>query len=602
MAQPKRMAAPLAGTAVLEQVQDPFNAQLIPLEAPEADGEKAGVELREAKRKVEALFPRKNHGNGQLYKTTAADQPVVTKSFIADSLPGIPPDNYLAVSKAAMAVSVVNSNIAVLNAVTGQMTQRKSLISFTQSVGLNNSPGNSNNYRYDPKVIYDPEADRYIMVVLNGVNQYNWIIFGFSQTNNPAGTWNFYKLYGDYAADSLWFDYPTIALTKDEFFLTGNKLCYNCGFKEGWRKSVIYQVRKADGYNGATSLNYQLWDSVQYQGQFIRNLFPVKGGLALSGPDQYFVSNRNMDLQNDSVFLVRLPDTIGGATNLTVTALKSNLSYGIPPDGRQRSTYYKLATNDGRILGAYRQGNEIQFVSATNSPGGSSAIYHGRIANFNSTPTLSGSQIAIDTLDFGYPNISCAGNGSNSNPSIISFNYTGPGLFPGFAAVYWDGSQHSPLTIVKTGDSVIRRIPADTVQRWGDYTGSQIDWNVPGAVWAVGIFGRKDRNYGNFAVRLRNPSLTDVAFTNSQKTAAVLFPNPVFQYLRVQFEADRRQEVQFTITDLQGRTVASVLRAYCEAGTNEFQFNTASLPSGQYLLLGTGAQGQALLREPFVRE
>ena len=120
----------------------------------------------------------------------------------------------------------MNSTIAVLNPNGGQMQQRKSLHLFASAAGL--SPvGNQNNFKYDPKIIYDPEADRFIAVLLNGTNQFNWIVLGFSQTNDPAGTWNIYKLYGDYDADTTWFDYPAVAMTHGEFFLTGNKLEYN---------------------------------------------------------------------------------------------------------------------------------------------------------------------------------------------------------------------------------------------------------------------------------------------------------------------------------------------------------------------------------------
>lgn len=393
-----RGTATLAGVSVLAEVDDPFEAHIVSLEAPAPDGNPDKAQLRAVKREVERRFPPRAVPASTPYtsalKTTAAQPPVVSRAFVADSLTGIPPDNDMAISSGGKAVSVVNSTIAVL-ADTGKMLNRKTLYNFSLAVGLNNTPSNQNNYRYDPKVMYDAAADRFICVILNGVNEYNHIVVGFSQSADPAGAWAFYKFYGDYIGDTTWFDYPTVAMTDKEFFLSGNKLGFNTSWQTGFRQSVIYQINKASGYNAEPTLRYQIWDSISHNGRRIRNLYPVKGGTGAQGPDQFFLSNRNFDVQNDTVFLVRLPDTIGAANQvLTVQPLVSNLAYGVPPNGRQRSTYYRLATNDGRILGAFAEGANIQFVSATNSPGGSAGVYHGRIANYRTAPAVTATRIS----------------------------------------------------------------------------------------------------------------------------------------------------------------------------------------------------------------
>src|SRR5690606_36222507 len=116
-----------------------------------------------------------------------------------------------------------NSRIAVIDGSTGQITNRKVLKLFSYAVNLNSLE----DHRYDPKVMYDPEADKFISIMLNGTNEHNYILVGFSKTNDPEGEWNFYKFYGNYAEDTTWFDYPSIAITKDEFFFTGNQIKFN---------------------------------------------------------------------------------------------------------------------------------------------------------------------------------------------------------------------------------------------------------------------------------------------------------------------------------------------------------------------------------------
>jgi len=517
---------PLAGSAVLKDVDDKYNAQVYNLEMPDPDAAAEQKKLQEVKKQVGKQYPRKKQ-TAAAHKTTLVQQPIISVSFVSDSLPGVPPDNYMAINKQHQAVSVINSTIAIHNAQTGQMTFRKGLEQFSASIGLVSIV--HGDYRYDPKVIYDPEADKFICIMLNSTLAENYIVVGFSKTNDPSGAWNFYKFYGDYKNDTTWFDYPQITVTQNEFFFTGNKVRFDSTWQAGFKESVIYQVRKQDGYNGDTTLTYQIWDSVQYNGNYIRNLYPVNPGSSLQDPAQYFLSDKDFYVQNDTTFLIKIPDTIGSNNNnLTVTALTASTSYGTPPDGLQPDTSVILATNDNRVLGGYVEGSEIQFVSTTVNPAnGNSAIYHGKISNYNTTPSLQADIYSVDSLDFGYPNISFTGTQSGANQSIISFNYSGPHTYPGFGAIFYDGSQYSNITTIASGDSSIKLI-AGAEQRWGDYSGSQPDWAAIGNVWVAGIYGRKDKDYGNYIAQLTSPYFTGVPTVNKATAPAILYPNPAW--------------------------------------------------------------------------
>lgn len=591
-----KYTATLAGTSIARDVEDKYNAQVINLEAPNPDANIEKKRLRQIKEQSAKYFPHKKQNVA--YKTTAIPGPVVEKGFVADSFPGIPPDNDMAISKDGKAVSVVNSSIAVLNGSTGQMTYKRGLKTFSTAAGLNTF----NDYRYDPKVMYDPVADRYIVVMLNSTDGLNYIVVAFSESNDPQGKWNFYKFYGNYNNDTTWFDYPAIAMTKDEFFLTGNKIRYNTSWQAGFKETVIYQINKQSGYSGAASLNYQIWDSITYNGVAIRNLYPVKTGSALQGPAQYFLSNRNFDIQNDTIFLVKLPDVIGsGNNNLDIQVLKSPISYGVPPNGRQVDTF-ELATNDGRILGAFAEGDEIQFVSTSvYTSTGSSGIYHARIDNYKTTPAIAHASIfAIDTLDFGYPNLSFSGNPWGLNQSIISFNYTGPNTYAGIGAISFNGTEYSPLVKVKEGDTTVGVPSIGKVQRWGDYMGSQQDWSEYGAVWVEGIYGRKNHSYGNWMAKL-NSQLLSVKEKNSVAESAQVYPNPAMQYIQLDFEIPEAQVLNYEIYDMQGKVVDRILSQRTKKGRNRIQFDIASLTAGNYILKATGDAGATVSRS-FVKQ
>jgi len=600
---PKKYTTPLAGKVVLSEVQDKYNAHVYSMELPDPDAEADQQRLQIIKDQIRKNYPHQNSRMAQ--RTTSANPPIVATSFVADSSPGIPPDNYTAVNQNNQAVSVMNEFISVHDATTGAYLTRKDIMTFSASVGLNNSLRVTYNYRYDPKIVYDPVADRFICIMLNSTDQYNWIVLGFSQTNDPDAAWAFYKFYGDYAADTTWFDYPAISITQNEVFFTGNKIKYDSSWQAGFTHSVIYQVRKQDGYSGDTALTYQIWDSVKFDDNYLRCLYPLNPGNTLLGPSQYFLSNRDFDVSNDSVFLVEIPDTIGSADSfLTVTPVVSTMSsYGVPPDARQPDTSLTLATNDGRVLGGFIQGTEIQFVSTSLNPAnGASAIYFGIISNFNTSPVLTGQIYSIDSLDFGYPNISYAGSPAGSNQSIISFDYSGPNTYPGFGAIFFDGSNLSEMTTIISGDTTISQL-SQKEQRWGDYSGSQPDWTSTGTVWVEGIFGKKRRQYGNYMAKLVSPYYESVpAISTPIAQTSKIYPNPGWQFVSYEFNVNTEQMFGFVIYDMQGRVVDNLLSQNCKEGKNILQFNVAPLVPGTYFLTGTGAKGETIPVHTFVRK
>lgn len=590
--------APLCGTVVLQDVEDKYNAAVYSLESPSPDGNADRKRLYKAKEESAKMFPH-TRVIAAANKTTAI-APIVVRGYVADSLVGIPPDNDMAMSRGDKLVSVVNSAIAVTDDNTGKMILKRGLKTFSNAVGLQGV----DDYRYDPKIMYDPEADKFIIVMLNSTNEKNYIVVGFSKTNDPGGAWNFYKFYGDYKTDTTWFDYPCVSVTKDEFFLTGNKIKNNTSWQAGFKETVIYQINKNDGFNGAATLTYKIWDGISFNGIQIRNLYPVKGGTGLKGPEQYFLSNRNFDVQNDTVFLVKVPDVISsGNNNLDVKVLISPTKYGVPPDGRQPDTSATLATNDGRILGAFVEGDEIQFTSACVAPiSGASGIFHGIIKNFATSPTISHAQIlSIDTLDFGYPNVTFASAPWMRGQSIISFNFTGPNTFPGMGAYLYDGAGYSSMTVIKTGVSSIKVLTGKQ-QRWGDYMGAQMDWDQMGSVWVEGIYGRTGNSYGNWMAKLNSPSLGIKEKQQQKQTKAVMYPNPAFEMVNIDFELVQGGAISFAIYDIQGKLVDKLLDYKCKKGANRVTFNIASLAKGNYILKAVTAEGQTATAQTFTKQ
>lgn len=593
------LQCPLSGTVRLQNCNDTFLAQVRNLEIHEPDESAEYEALMRIKVAQQKKYPYKTTAHKVLKTTAPLAAPTVSMSFVADSNSGTPPDNYLCVSKNNTCVSVMNSFISVLDGNTGIMTKRTGLKTMSLPVGLNNI---MNDYRYDPKIIYDPIEDKFICIMLNGVNAANYIVIGFSQTNDPKGNWNFYKFYGDYKGDTTWFDYPAITISKSEFYFTGNKLGFNTSWQAGFKNSVIYQIKKAEGYAGQP-LNYKIWDSIYYQGKPIRNLHPVKNGSAIAAETPYFLSNRNFATQNDTVFLIRLTDTLNSANaNIQINPLKSNLAYGVAADGRQKDTAYTLATNDARILGAFKEGDEIQFVNTSINPSnGAASIYHGTIQQVSSNPSLQAQLLSIDSLDMAYPNISYFGVNNGTIVSVINCNYSGPRTFAGMHAIISKAGQYSDWTNIKKGDSNIVVLSAKQ-QRWGDYTGSQMDWNFPGNAWVIGIFGNAKRGYGNYMARLSSPYNVGIPSLTEKKIKSISYPNPCYQFTAIDFTLKTAAVLNFDLYNATGQYIGHLLTQFCEEGENRLQFNIGYLSTGVYRLIATDVHGAPLIQESIIKQ
>lgn len=593
------LQCPLSGTVRLQNCNDTFLAQVRNLEIHEPDESAEYEALMRIKVAQQKKYPYKTTAHKVLKTTAPLAAPTVSMSFVADSNSGTPPDNYLCVSKNNTCVSVMNSFISVLDGNTGIMTKRTGLKTMSLPVGLNNI---MNDYRYDPKIIYDPIEDKFICIMLNGVNAANYIVIGFSQTNDPKGNWNFYKFYGDYKGDTTWFDYPAITISKSEFYFTGNKLGFNTSWQAGFKNSVIYQIKKAEGYAGQP-LNYKIWDSIYYQGKPIRNLHPVKNGSAIAAETPYFLSNRNFATQNDTVFLIRLSDTLNSANaNIQINPLKSNLAYGVAADGRQKDTAYTLATNDARILGAFKEGDEIQFVNTSINPSnGAASIYHGTIQQVSSNPSLQAQLLSIDSLDMAYPNISYFGVNNGTIVSVINCNYSGPRTFAGMHAIISKAGQYSDWTNIKKGDSNIVVLSAKQ-QRWGDYTGSQMDWNFPGNAWVIGIFGNAKRGYGNYMARLSSPYNVGIPSLTEKKIKSISYPNPCYQFTAIDFTLKTAAVLNFDLYNATGQYIGHLLTQFCEEGENRLQFNIGYLSTGVYRLIATDVHGAPLIQESIIKQ
>lgn len=596
---PIQIQVPPAGSANFNDTEDgPWYVTVENREAGQHLNDNEKMVLQQMKAETNQQFPYKKSANDAVLRTQP--DPVINSTFIANSASGsVPMDNYMAISDSGMITSVSNTIVQVYNE-GGTLIKSRTLQSFSSVLALNGV----NNGKFDPKVIYDPEADRFIAVILNGFNSfYSKIIVAFSTTNRPDSTWNFYTLSGNPVADTTWFDYPAISITHDELFITGNQLREGQSWLLGFNQSIIWQIDKSDGYNGDT-LTTNLWTDINSGGRPIRNLHPVKWGENIEGPKQYFLSNRNISTLNDTIFVLSINDTIGApGLALSVDVLQSDIPYGFPPNAFQKVAGQYLATNDGRVLGGFYQNGRIYFASnSVDTANGRAGIYFGEITGVDvASYNITGTMISNDTLDFGYPNLSWCGYYGTASDLYLSFLHSGPNRFPGISTLFYSNGDWSNLKTVKEGIANLLAL-TDSVERWGDYFGSQQKYNNNGVVWICGTYGNTGNFYRAQIAELYNPHGIEIGIeeNNVKPDLGKVYPNPSLDLTNVEINIPTDKNVVMEIFDMQGKSLGTVFKGLLYAGNNKVQFNIGHLSPGTYILT-VSSGNESLLKQTIIK-
>lgn len=533
-------------------------------------------------------------GSGQRAAMVPA-APVLGDNFSGNGFNnGTPNDNEIAIGSNGHLISVQNSNIFRRKTATATNLGTQSLTNWALSLGNAAS-------KYDPKVIYDPEANRFILVCLAGYVSWNTsILIGFSRSDTANGLYNLYEIPGNPFNDTLWSDYPMMAVNQDELFLTINLLHDNQSWQTGFVQTLIWQFNKWDGYAGDT-LRTELHSGINYGGRPIRNLCPVEGGTFPSpDPGMYFLSDRNLAASNDTVFLVHVTDTANApGQQVTVTPLISNISYFMPPNAVQQGSAGLMATNDSRILGAYMHNNTIQFVNNTmDTATGNCSVYHGTITDVSTTPALTANIIGDTALEYGYPNIACMSHGPTGDTSVIVFLHAGSSAFPGVSAVVANSTGYSPRTTVKNGLGYIDVLSGD--ERWGDYSGIQRRYDLGGTCWVNGMYGLTGHTHATWVAELGISNDVSAPEVQTPATEISVYPNPFAGSVNVTFTNSKAQRVRFVLYDMSGRMVTLLLDDQVKAGVMRFAFSPGPLAEGVYLLRAEAADGSVLFTERIV--
>jgi hypothetical protein len=124
-----------------------------------------------------------------------------------------PPDTQGTVGPNHLMVTL-NNNVTIESRA-GTILQTVSIAGFWSSLG-------NINEAFDPRVLYDPYANRWIISSgANAATPSSYILIGVSETSDPTGGWFLYKVKVGASGES-WADYPTLGFNGDWIVVQAN--------------------------------------------------------------------------------------------------------------------------------------------------------------------------------------------------------------------------------------------------------------------------------------------------------------------------------------------------------------------------------------------
>ncbi len=415
----------------------------------------------------------------EVQKASRAVTPQLGTNFLGNQIAfTTPPDNALAISNGGRIVSSDNRTIEYYTETGVYVMINEQHDDFFNDPGLN---GNI----FDPRLIYDSGADRFIFVILHGSNSANSLVITcFSQTNNPQDGWNVYYLPGSPFNTNSWTDFPQIGVSDNELFISGNMFTDNFSFDQ----TVLFQVDKTSGYNGST-LNWQIWDDIEDGvGSSAFSLVPMSYGQQGNyGPGIYLASSRPGG--GNRITLYEVTDVIG-SSNEQLLAFNINVpSYDVGGDALQLGTSNQLDIGDCRMQQGFYLNGTVHAVHGAEFQNGFNGIRYYRIPVANTSATQT-ETYGESGFDLSYPSVASFADTDLSPSVMIGYLRAGSSIYPQQRVINCDlNMDFGSSTLVRAGQTHVN-ILGGLLERWGDYSDMQRKHNAnPPEVWLTGCFG-----------------------------------------------------------------------------------------------------------------
>ncbi len=404
---------------------------------------------------------------------------------------GYPPDSSGAAGPDHV-VNVVNFDFAFHDKTTGAITASDNLFSLFTLAQTST---------FDPKVVYDPFHDRFVIVTLEFFSQpttTSRILIGVSDDSDPNGVWyeTMVSSLLTISGQATWADYPGLAVDEEAIYVVTNQFTVSGG---GFLDGRVWAVAKGAGSGGlydggaATTKLVDPPNPFGQTGNFTLQPADVLGTPPAGSIGTFFTAYNGLS-QSQSSFLrlLRLDNPVGAGP---VVLQEDTLPLGDIDDFNYQKAPQPVAASGIDVVGprvydAVWQSDVLTVttvVDPSNGTNGETTAHWVQIgtAAFATTGAtlvdqgnIDGEDIAPHTFTF-FPAVAQSADGTLG----FGFAGSGTGVFPGSYYTHREAGDPPgtvrPSRLLRRGTGRYQRLDGGN-NRWGDYSGIGVDPD-PGA-------------------------------------------------------------------------------------------------------------------------
>jgi len=403
--------------------------------------------------------------------------PTLNFTGTTDAQTSIPPDVQGAAGPTYL-MEMENERVEVLSK-TGTAHSTVTLTNFWTSM--------SPNEPYDPRIRYDPYAQRWVATVDdNGELSTSCFYIAVSETSDPTGTWQFHKIRAD-STGTLWVDYPTLGFNKNWIVVTGNMFTVS---GNSYSASYLWAFDKTALYSNSVSytrINLGQTNTMQPAATYDSTV-----------ADEYM-----MQVVNPSsavIGLYSVSGSIGSESYSTVGYAQGSIDWNFNPassaSGQQKNSANGIDLDDSRMQSVVYRNGYIWGVHTAFLPSLSptrASVQWWQLT----TSTLNQRGLIDDSaggISYAYPSV-CV---NSYNDALIGYSSFGSNQYASADYSFrYDCDTLNTLEsdyLYQAGGSSYYQTASGTVNRWGDYSATVVDPTNDENFWTVQEYASSTTN------------------------------------------------------------------------------------------------------------
>ncbi len=388
-------------------------------------------------------------------------------------------------------MEVLNNGVGAFDKRTGEKLSQVRLQTFWSALGT--GPGEPANDAFDPKVLYDQYAQRFVVVTLSGRAPPNsWLLIGVSATSDPGGEWFLNAIDADVTNGQQfteWADFPGLGLDARNYYVTAKLNLSGNGKLWVFPKTALFENVPTISFTEFRSNS--LAQATQPAHSF--------GG----GEAEYLVSANWTIASGVPRNALRV-----GRVRTTSTPRYEDLGfiavqpYGPAPEAPQPDGVRSLETNFQGVLNAVFRGGRLWTAQHFRTGDGQRVqIGWYEIDPAEASFTEAGApvqegRVSDEMMSFFYPSIAVNRDGH----AMIGFSGSSP---TAYAGGYYTVREREdppdsmqPVRVMKEGLGPYVKTFNTGRNRWGDFSATVVDPDDDRTFWTIQEFADRPQGDG----------------------------------------------------------------------------------------------------------